>query len=109
MTYFGVDFCQSRQFRLEEDLEVKGEKSSNETYGSCSQVNLNGCKCRYLKTKARKQASPLSISLKGKKWLTTGNRTQQHESWALWLPGGILKAAAFGSCQKKSPLVPRVA
>jgi hypothetical protein len=24
------------------------------------------------KTKARKQASPLSISLKGKKWLTTG-------------------------------------
>jgi hypothetical protein len=29
MMHFGVDFCQSRQFRLEEDLEVKGEKSSN--------------------------------------------------------------------------------
>ena len=98
MTHFGVDFCQSRQFRLEEDLEVKGEKSSNETYRSCSQVNLNGCKCRYLKTEARKQASPLSVSLKGKKWLTTGNGTQQYELWALWFLGGILKAAVFGSC-----------
>jgi hypothetical protein len=40
MMRFGMDFCQSRQLRLEEDLEVKDEKASNETYGSCSQVNL---------------------------------------------------------------------
>jgi hypothetical protein len=55
---------------------VKGEKSSNETYRSYSQVNLNSYKCRYLKTEVKKQASSLSISLKGKKWLTTGNETQ---------------------------------
>jgi hypothetical protein len=83
---------------------VKDEKSSNETYGSCSQANLDGCKCRYFKTEARKQVSPLSISPRGKKWLTTGNGTQQLEPWALWFTGGILKAAKSEAPSAKSCL-----
>lgn len=73
-TYFGVDFCQSRQFRLEEDLEVKDEKGSNETYGSCSQVNLTWLQVPILED--LKQGNKCHLYLyrsSGKKWLGTGN------------------------------------